>query len=159
MGRESAPVAGRGIGWVVGQLALGALVAVAGVTGPSWSTSIGGVALLAGAVLAGVGVVLFLAGIRALGGSLTPFPAPKDDASLKEGGVYRLVRHPIYGGILLVAVGWSLLTSPVALLPSAMLALLLDRKSRREEAWLLDRYAGYQDYRRRVRWRFVPGIR
>ena len=144
---------------MVGQLALGALVVGAGLAGPAWPSSISSIAEIAGVVLSAAGAILFLAGIRALGPSLTPFPAPKDGATLRDGGVYRLVRHPIYGGVLLASAGWSLLTSPLALVPSALLAIFLDLKARREETWLLDRYPGYEAYRRRVRWRFVPVIR
>ena len=74
------------------------------------------------------------------------------------GGAYRLVRHPIYGGTLLVALGWSLLSSPLALFPTSLLALLLELKSRHEESMLVARFPEYEAYRRRVRWRFVPGI-
>jgi protein-S-isoprenylcysteine O-methyltransferase Ste14 len=68
------------------------------------------------------------------------------------------VRHPIYGGTLLVALGWSLLSSPLALFPTALLAFLLELKSRHEESMLAERFPEYEAYRRRVRWRFVPGI-
>jgi protein-S-isoprenylcysteine O-methyltransferase Ste14 len=70
----------RGAGWVFGQLALGGLVVLAGLTGPTWPSSIAGWAEPAGAVLTTAGAVLLLAGIGSLGRSLTPFPAPKDDA-------------------------------------------------------------------------------
>lgn len=144
---------------MLGQLAVGAFVIVAGVLGPGWPPSLVIVARIVGAALAAAGVVLFLVGIGSLGGSLTPFPKPRDDSVLKEGGAYRFVRHPIYGGVLLVATGWSFLTSPLALFVTVALAILLDRKARHEEVLLQGRYAGYEMYRQRVRWRFVPGIR
>ena len=77
---------------------------------------------------------------------------------LRTGGVYRLVRHPIYGGVILIALGSSLVWSPLALLPTALLVVLFELKSRREESLLLERFPGYETYRRRVRWRFVPGL-
>ena len=49
------------------------------------------------------GLSLSLAGSRALGSALTPFPRPRDDAAFREDGVYALARHPIYGGVLLIA--------------------------------------------------------
>ena len=50
------------------------------------------------------------------GENLTPFPEPLPGARLVESGAYRLVRHPIYGGLILGALGWGLLTaSPLAL--------------------------------------------
>jgi protein-S-isoprenylcysteine O-methyltransferase Ste14 len=148
---------GRGGGWVAGQVVIGVFVVVFGLLGPPWPSN--AVIMPVGAAIAAVGVILFLAGIGALGHSLTPLPKPKDDASLMERGAYRFVRHPIYGGVLLIVTGWSLIMSPLALVPTALLAGFLELKSRREEAWLVDRYAGYEAYRERVRWRFVPGIR
>jgi protein-S-isoprenylcysteine O-methyltransferase Ste14 len=48
---------------------------------------------------------------------------------------------------------------PLALVPTAVAAVFLELKSRREEAWLAERYTEYDEYRRRVRWRFIPGVR
>jgi protein-S-isoprenylcysteine O-methyltransferase Ste14 len=39
------------------------------------------------------------------------------------------------------------------------LGAYLELKSRREERWLAERYPGYEAYRRRTRWKFVPGLR
>ena len=115
--------------------------------------------MVAGVVIGIAGLALFIGGVIALGSSLTPFPRPSDGSTLRSGGAYRLVRHPIYGGLLLVAFGWSLGLSPVALLVSAVLAILLELKSRYEETLLVERYPEYRAYRGRVRWRFVPGVR
>ena len=106
-----------------------------------------------------MGILLFLAGAIGLGRSLTPFPRPRDDASLREGGAYAIVRHPMYGGVILAVAGWSLAATPLGLVATALGALFLELKTRREEAWLVEQYAGYAAYRRRVRWKFVPGIR
>jgi len=69
-----------------------------------------------------------------------------------EAGPYRFVRHPIYGGLVLAGIAVALIRAslPVALLTLA-LAVVLDVKRRREEAWLVDRYPGYADYRARTR--------
>jgi protein-S-isoprenylcysteine O-methyltransferase Ste14 len=54
--------------------------------------------------------------------------------------------------------GWGLATaSPVALAGAAVLVGFFDLKSRREEVWLEEQYAGYDDYRRRTR-RLLPWI-
>jgi len=104
------------------------------------------------------GVVLAVAGIRHLGSSLTPFPVPIEGGELREGGVYALARHPIYGGGILAALGWSLLMSPWALVPTVLLAALFEGKRRREEGWLLERYPGYASYRRAVPRTFIPFV-
>ena len=53
------------------------------------------------------GAVLVVLGIGELqrGQAMTPLPRPRDDGRLVESGVYRLVRHPIYGGLIVGAVG------------------------------------------------------
>jgi protein-S-isoprenylcysteine O-methyltransferase Ste14 len=146
----------RGEGWVVGQFALGAVVVAAGVVGPRWPSGWRPALAVVGALVGVRGLVLFVQGIRALGSSLTPFPRPSDRATLRERGVYARVRHPIYGGALLLALGWSVALSPVALAVTALLWRLLALKSRVEESMLLERYPGYAAYRERVRRRFLP---
>jgi protein-S-isoprenylcysteine O-methyltransferase Ste14 len=109
-------------------------------------------------VLSGLGALLAFAGLFSLGRNLTAVPHPKDDAVFVERGAYRLVRHPIYSGIILGAVGWGLLTnSLLVLLLSAGLLLFLDIKSRREEQWLNAKFAEYAGYQQRVR-KLIPFI-
>ena len=148
----------RGEGWVVAQFALGVVIAVVGIAGPAWGDPARTTFLVAGVAIAVAGLVLFVAGIVGLGSALTPFPRPSEGAALRVGGVYRRARHPIYGGVLLIALGWSFATSPLALVPSALLVLVLELKSRHEESMLAERYPEYEAYRRRIRWRFVPWV-
>jgi protein-S-isoprenylcysteine O-methyltransferase Ste14 len=148
----------RGEGWFVSQVVLGALVLVSGALGPAWT----GPARLAtsaiGLVLIGAGAILGIRGVLDLRENLTVFPRPVAGARLVETGAYTHVRHPIYGGTILAAVGWALATASLpGLLAAAVLALFFGLKSRREEAWLVDEIAGYAAYRRRTR-RFIPGL-
>jgi protein-S-isoprenylcysteine O-methyltransferase Ste14 len=88
--------------------------------------------------------------------ALTPLPHPRAGASLVDTGSYRLVRHPIYGGIVLGAAGYGLVTaSPLALVGAAALLGFFRLKSGREEMWLEQRYPGYPAYRTRTR-RMIP---
>jgi protein-S-isoprenylcysteine O-methyltransferase Ste14 len=96
--------------------------------------------------------------VVALGSSLTPFPRPHPRAQLREHGIYRLARHPVYGGLLLLALGWSLAEAPLGLIPTTLLALVLQLKVQREEAWLVERYPEYDAYRARTPRRFVPWL-
>jgi protein-S-isoprenylcysteine O-methyltransferase Ste14 len=83
---------------------------------------------------------------------------PENGATRTESGAYRYARHPIYGGLLLAAAGWSLRRQSVtALLLTAGLGGLFMAKSRFEEAALTRRFAEYPAYRRRVR-QFLPGV-
>lgn len=148
----------RGQGWVFLQLILIALIALAGVPA-SRATGLPGTALivLGGALIVAGGVMAFL-GVQALGPSFTPNPRPLDTGELVETGIYSSVRHPIYGGLTLGALGWGFLNASLpAVILSAFLLLVLYLKSIREEAWLLERYPDYADYRDRTR-RFFPGL-
>jgi protein-S-isoprenylcysteine O-methyltransferase Ste14 len=98
------------------------------------------------------------AGSRGLGAQLTPFPRPPAEGALKREGAYGLVRHPIYGGVLLLAWAWALLTSPLALVPSALGIPFLEAKRRREEAWLVEQHHEYGEYQRQVPRRFIPFV-
>ena len=151
----------RGEGWVVGQLALLALLVVAGTPGLGnvFPTDLVGWFRFLGALIAiGIGGWLVLRGVAELGDSLTPMPRPRPDGHLVEVGVYRWLRHPVYAGLIYAGLGWGVLTASwPALLVALLLAVLLDAKARREEAWLRDRYEGYAKYRQRTK-RFVPGI-
>ena len=148
----------RGGGWVSLQMAFLAAAVTTGRLGTPWPAA--GrtwlAALGAAAVLAGLG--LLLGGGAGLGRQLTPFPKPVPHAALRRDGVYAMVRHPMYGGALLVILGWALLSSPLALLPLGLAAGFLEAKSRREEAWLTELHPDYPDYRLHVSRRFLPWL-
>ena len=148
---------GRGGAWVFGQFALLAAIALAprelpGLPAwPAWLTRPAAIAgLLCG--IAGAGVAL--AGGRALGSNLTPFPRPRDEAQLIQHGIYSHTRNPIYLGLALGALGWALLRRSIpSLALVGLLVVFLDRKARREEAWLAAKFPEFEQYRRRVgRW-------
>jgi protein-S-isoprenylcysteine O-methyltransferase Ste14 len=149
----------RGEGWFVLQLLFLAAVGAAGfLLGPDWSGLLRQSTTVVGLALILIGLVLGLLGIRHLDRSLTPLPHPTEGGQLVDHGIYGHVRHPIYLGVLLSALGWALLAaSTVALGLAIGLAVLLDLKARREEAWLRERYPDYAGYAHRTR-RFVPGI-
>jgi protein-S-isoprenylcysteine O-methyltransferase Ste14 len=148
----------RGEGWVVLQLVLLALVAVASLAGPAWDGVARVVTSILGVTLLAAGLLLASRGLVDLRDALTPLPHPRDDASLVDTGAYRLVRHPIYGGIILAAAGYGLLVaSPLALVGAAALLGFFRLKSAREETWLEARYPGYAAYRSRTR-RMIPFV-
>lgn len=148
----------RGEGWVLLQgILLGGLMACA-LLGARWPTALRPWFWATAAVLAAAGGTLFVGGVRRLGDQITPFPKPVEGGELRQEGVYGLVRHPIYGGVLLLSLAVCLATSPLACLPAALLVVLFVAKSRREEAWIIERKPGYEAYRQRVRKRFIPAI-
>jgi protein-S-isoprenylcysteine O-methyltransferase Ste14 len=133
-------------------------IVVAGVAGPAWPDETAWLLRFIGIPIAIVGAVLFMGGMVGIRRSLTPFPRPLERARLQVAGVYGLVRHPIYGGLILIGLGWSLASSPQALAMTAALLVVLEAKSRLEESMLEQRFPGYGAYRGRVRRRFIPGI-
>jgi protein-S-isoprenylcysteine O-methyltransferase Ste14 len=115
-------------------------------------------ASMIGTVLKNVGLALVIwAGLN-LGRNLTPLPKPKQDAQLVTSGLFAWMRHPIYTALMLLTFGSSLERGHlIALILSACLAILLEFKSRREEAWLLEQFPDYAAYRFRVK-KFFPGL-
>lgn len=147
----------RGEWYVLAQAALMLLVALA----PRFdgtSPSRNGPALAAGIVLCVVGLAFAMLASLQLGRSLSPYPRPKERARLVETGVFSVVRHPIYAGLSLLALGWSTLwLSLLALVATVVLFIFLDAKARREERWLMEKFDGYARYRTRVR-KFIPFV-
>lgn len=151
----------RGEWYVVAQAVLALLVFGAPLldgrspsTGGAWPVVTTVAAGLVG--LAGVGFAVL--GALRLGSSLSPFPRPTDGATLVKTGIYGLVRHPIYTGLILICLGWTLLwRSPAALLATLVLFVFFDVKARREERWLRDKFDGYASYQRRVK-KLVPFV-
>jgi protein-S-isoprenylcysteine O-methyltransferase Ste14 len=94
-----------------------------------------------------------------LGRNLTPFPQPRTGAELVQHGIYTRVRHPLYAGVMTVALGWALIWQSVpSLLAALVLVPFFHAKTRREERWLCARFPDYADYMKRVP-RFVPRLR
>lgn len=74
-------------------------------------------------------------------------------------GPYALVRHPLYAGANLWMIGMPLmLGSRWGLIGSALMIVLVAIRAIGEEKVLAEGLAGYDDYRRRVRYRLVPGL-
>lgn len=144
----------RGEGYVVIQFLLFALVAFGPESLPflpnlpdasqRFLTPLGG-------LLGLLGILLIGAGLINLGNNLTPYPHPKSDSNHVEHGAYKIVRHPIYSGLIFAAVGWSLWKGSLAMLIySLILFLFFDIKSRKEESWLMDKFSTYTAYQQRV---------
>ncbi len=103
-----------------------------------------------------IGIAVLVVGVINLGRSLTPLPSPVAHGELRTGGLYRLVRHPIYSGIVALTVGAAVRSaSIVVVVATAALAAWFSIKARWEEAKLRATYPGYADYARGTP-RFVP---
>jgi protein-S-isoprenylcysteine O-methyltransferase Ste14 len=68
--------------------------------------------LLAGLAFGGLAVVLSWASIRSLGKQLRVFAGLYADHELVRSGPYRIVRHPIYAGMLAIYLATALVRTP-----------------------------------------------
>jgi len=151
----------RGEWYVAGQIVLLTLI-IAGprtVGGwPPWTFLSGILVDVAGVALMVTGGCVSFIAMRSLGAGLTPLPHPNAQAELKESGIYRMVRHPIYFGVLLGGLGWALVGRGwLTILYVVLGGVFLDIKARREEQWLVERFPGYAAYRLRVR-KLIPFV-
>ena len=102
-----------------------------------------------------IGQILFYSGIVIaiwaailLGPNLTPLPKPKPSGQLIQTGLYRLVRHPIYFGVILVSFGWAGIEQTLyTLVLATILLIFFDLKSRQEERWLTQKFSEYAEYK------------
>lgn len=117
------------------------------------------VALLspAGVVSVVIGLVLAVGGAVTLRTNYSSTLVIRESHELVDRGLYRVVRHPIYLGALLVVLGLPLGTSSwIALPPMLLLIPLVLYRIRIEERLLLEEFGEeYRSYMRRTR-RLVP---
>jgi protein-S-isoprenylcysteine O-methyltransferase Ste14 len=149
------PLGPHGEGWVILQFTCLGLIAVGGLLAPGFDPGGGrGDVRLAGDALIVGGLVLVGWAVAALlpAQAFTALPQPRRDGTLVETGPYRFVRHPVYSGLILAGIGATIGRESLAAgLATLALVIVLDLKRRREEQWLVERYPGYQAYRRRTK--------
>jgi protein-S-isoprenylcysteine O-methyltransferase Ste14 len=157
-GRTLPSLGPRGEGWVAIQACIFLVISIGGLAGPAWDGGSRLASTILGVACIGLGNGLAVWAMVRLRNVLTPFPRPRGDVTLVVDGPFGLVRHPIYGGLIVGSLGWALLTaSVVSLAGVAVLLPFFDLKSRREEAWLLEVVPGYEAYRRGRR-RLIPFV-
>jgi len=113
---------------------------------------------IVGWVLIGLGLALTIATRITMGRSFTVLPEPRAGAELVTTGPFRIVRNPMYLGVLLLFGGASLNRNWIGLGLTCVLAVLWAAKVRVEERHLEARFPEYEAYRRRVRYRLVPFV-
>ena len=120
-----------------------------------------------GPVVSSLGLGLFVAGwtIITLAMRENAFAAPvvrhqeERHQTVIDSGVYSVVRHPLYAGMIPLLVGMSLwLESYAAAILAGVVILTLALRILFEEQFLKRELAGYENYTERVRYRLIPYI-
>jgi len=111
-------------------------------------------------------VLLFLLGIVIGGlalftmdrGSYSPLPSPRKHNVLVRRGIYRIIRHPMYAGLLLI--GLAFLLSRFVLVSAIVyiaFATVTTMKANLEERLMVKKHPEYANYRKRVK-KFIPFV-
>jgi protein-S-isoprenylcysteine O-methyltransferase Ste14 len=78
-----------------------------------------------GLLICVIGIGIILVAFLQLNKNISPFPAPKVNSVLITNGVYALVRHPIYSGIILSVFGYGFYEDSIWKLSISMMLLVL----------------------------------
>jgi protein-S-isoprenylcysteine O-methyltransferase Ste14 len=146
-------------GLVLIQLILFAVIGGTAVLIPSHKSSeqwiVGGGLVLVGLL---IGLYAITEHGRVNRGGPSALPTPNQQADLITSGLYKRIRHPIYTGVLMVALGITIWHGHFIILTASILLVgLLTYKSLYEEELLRAQYPQYQEYMQSTG-RFLPKI-
>lgn len=110
---------------------------------------------IAGAVIVSAGAALAFTARAVIGRNWGTPGSRKADSDLVTSGPYALVRHPIYGGVLLMMVGTAIGLLPIWWVVAAAGGAYFVYSARREEKLMTERFPEvYPAYRTRTRMLF-----
>ncbi|HUO50096.1 MAG TPA: isoprenylcysteine carboxylmethyltransferase family protein [Candidatus Paceibacterota bacterium] len=115
-------------------------------------------------ILAPIGALLTILGIGIaiwarvhLGRNWSPVPTLKEEHELVTSGPYKLIRHPIYTGILLAAFGSAIVT-PTWLIVFVIILVMFVWRVHVEERLMLQQFpTQYPEYKKRT-WALIPYV-
>jgi protein-S-isoprenylcysteine O-methyltransferase Ste14 len=112
-----------------------------------------------GVAITAAGGALRIAPVFVLGNRFSGLVAIQPNHELVTGGLYSVIRHPSYLGLLLASLGWSLaFRSLVGVLLTLLLVPPILVRIRAEEAMLHSQFGSeYEAYRARTS-RLIPGV-
>lgn len=90
--------------------------------------------------------------------NFSPFPQPRKNGQIVQGGPYKFIRHPMYTGLLFIAL--TLFLSALNFtnfLIFALFTYILEQKASLEEKLLTKMHSQYQNYVKDTK-RFLPFI-
>ncbi|PPA70628.1 methyltransferase family protein [Jeotgalibacillus proteolyticus] len=114
----------------------------------------------AGFLLFATGVLLRYWGIIHLKNQFTRHVTVRDGDEIVSSGPYRILRHPLYTGLLFIGIGMALFFTSIfsAIVGGFILASVLLKRIRYEEKLLISKFGSdYEEWMNR-RWRLVPYI-
>lgn len=120
---------------------------------PAWLQALGGLA-----IIVGMYIVFLTMKANSFAAPVVKIQAERGHRVVSD-GPYAIVRHPMYGGALLLILGTPLLLGSwwgLAAVP--VIVLLLGARAVLEERTLARELDGYADYAARVRYRLVPMV-
>jgi protein-S-isoprenylcysteine O-methyltransferase Ste14 len=132
------------------------LLAVAGTACPLLlRPSDGAGFMIIGSIVQVTGIVLVVCGLLSLRRSFAVVPANR---GIRDGGLYRTVRHPIYFSELVAVLGGVLINPSPANWAIWLCACGLQYARARAEENFLSNDPVYRAYSERVRYRLIPGL-
>lgn len=114
---------------------------------------------IAGTFIYSAGLLIAIRGRTELGGNWSDIEAARvlNEQKVVSNGPYRLIRHPIYVGDLLLLLGLELALNSWLVVGVLLLAPIVLRQAVREEKKLASALPGYQAYCESTK-RFIPFI-
>lgn len=104
-----------------------------------------------GSILILFALLILLIAARDLRPALTIMPEPKIGAPFITKGIYKIIRHPMYLGVILIGVGITLMkVSLIGLFFTAILVIDLKIKHKYEDRLLLEKWPQAKEYQEAV---------
>ncbi len=122
----------------------------------NWSLGVSHWAKIISLIIAISGLMVVLIAIVQLNRNLSPFPTPKKKAILLQTGLYKIVRHPIYSGLIVFFFGYGFYKdSGYKIIVAVLFVVLFHFKTRYEEQQLQNKFKDYQSYKVKT-YKFFP---
>lgn len=110
-----------------------------------------------GLVIHITGASIRLLGLWTLGRQFSSYVTLQENHQLVQSGIYSLVRHPIYLGLLLAFPGWALVFRSWLAVPLVgLMGAYVAARMHQEERLLAERFGAEFDAYRRRTWRLLP---
>ncbi len=102
------------------------------------------------------GIIICGIAVLQLNIHLSALPSPRKNSPLITTGIFKYMRHPIYTGIFLTALGYAFYIGSITkLIVAILLILLFTVKSSYEEKMMQNKFPEYEDYKNKTA-KFFP---